>query len=161
MPRALTNAQYNFVRELLAGKTREAAYASAYPKSTKWTRAVRDSTASKLLRTENVWEYYTSERQKLEANLTDEARLEGIWTRKRSMEAVAFVVGMAIQDAKANKRKRDMDPDASDPIITASIANAVIKGVCELNRMLECDASTTTMPNIEPIRIIDDYREDD
>lgn len=133
----------------------------AYPKSKKWTRAVRDSTASKLLRTENVWEYYTSERQKLEASLTEDARSEGIWTSKRSMEAVAFVVGMAIQDAKANKRKRDIDPDAPDPIITSSIANAVIKGVCELNRMLECDAAASTIPNIEPIRIIDDYREDD
>lgn len=160
MPRALTNAQYNFVREVIAGKTLEAAYASAYPKSRKWSRSVRDSTASKLLKTPSVWEFYSAERQKVADTLNEEARSKAIWSRQKSIEALAFVVGVAVQDAKENKRRKDADPDNAEPVMTATIANSIIKGVCELNKMLDFDFSAS-QSQVEPIKIIDDYREDD
>lgn len=157
MAKALTDAQYKFVMEVLAGKTREAAYATAYPKSRKWSRSVRDSTASKLIRSEAVWAFYDSERQKMADALAEETRIKGVWNRQKSIEALALVVGLAVQDAKDGKRKRDSNPDNARPIMTSTIASAIIKGVCELNRMLDCE--TATMAQGEPVRIIDDYQE--
>lgn len=159
MAKTLTDAQYNFVRELLAGKTREAAYATAYPKSRKWSRKVRDSTASKLLKSEAVWAFYDGERQKMADALNEDARNKGIWTRQKSIEALALVVGLAVQDAKDGKRKRDANPDNADPVMTSVIANSIIKGVCELNRMLDCDAAVREQQAVEPVRIIDDYQD--
>lgn len=161
MAKSLTNAQYNFVCGLLAGKTREAAYAAAYPKSQKWARSVRETTACRLLKTESVWEYYTAERDRLRAELAESARRKGVWSREKSMEVLAFVVGLAVQDAKDGKRRRDENPDDASPVITPAIANSIIKGVCELNRMLDGESVSAPQVSSEPLQIIDDYREGD
>lgn len=154
----LTDGQYRFVCELISGKTREAAYATAYPKSRKWTRAVRDTTACRLLRMPHVQEFYSSEKSKQEESLRTNAQSKGIWDKQKSIEALTFVVGLAIQDAKdANKRRGEGDEGR---VMTSTTANAIIKGVAELNRLLGIEADTKNdAQTFEPVRIIDDYRD--
>lgn len=157
MAKKLNAAQYQFVCELLSGKTQESAYAAAYPKSRKWERNIRDINACKLLHTEHVWEYYQNRKKEIEDQAIEEAKKKGLWSRQKSLETLIFVVGLAVQDAKESKQRHDEDRTGKTRRIHPETAGIIMKGVQELNKMLDQEDAERSVGMSEPIVFVDDY----
>lgn len=156
--KTLTANQHRFICELLSGKTQEAAYAEAYPKSRKWAKTVREKTAYKTLHLPHVFEMYVSERERIEFSAREEAKQKTLWDKQKSIEALAFVISAAVDDVKSAK-KRQKEQESDEPVITSASSNAIIKAVAALNKILGIDNSTQS--DVKPVCIIDDYRGDD
>jgi hypothetical protein len=153
--KSLTRNQHKFVCALLSGKTQEAAYAEAYPNSRKWTRVVRENTANRTLRLPHVLELYEAERERLDLEAREEAKRKNIWDKQRSVEALTFVIGAAVEDVK-NAKKRQKEDNSDEPLVTSADSNAIIRAVSVLNKLLGFDKDTSK--EIQPVSIIDDYK---
>lgn len=157
--KTLTKAQHKFVCELLSGKTQEAAYAEAYPASRGWSRMVRENTASRTLHLPHVFALYTSERERLESLSREEAKQKNVWDRQKSIEALTFVIGAAVDDVKSAK-KRQKENDSDEPVITSASSNAIIRAVSELNKLLGIDGNSQ-QKEVSTVCIVDDYKGED
>lgn len=76
--RKLTPKQQAFINALAEGKTQEQAYAIAYPRSAKWKRASRETSATKLLAKDKVKQAYDA----LIEQIREEELKQIIWTRR-------------------------------------------------------------------------------
>lgn len=140
--RKLTASQHKFVCEIISGKTYEAAYASAFPRSRKWTRAVRDTTASKTLKKPHVQAFFLEEKRKAEEALREEVRKKNLWNKKKSIEVLVSLIKVAYEDLKVSQENQKKALELAQngdlsvqvpPALSSVCSNTITRAVTILN----------------------------